>query len=257
MFFSFVRPRPRRAARPPRPGRPGTASFARSRCWTAAVVVRLRLPPEDERDPQPGRQGDEDARQQARPPPGSAGTTATPARPARPRRAAIGRPARNRLRSSARAAAVGYRRPGSFAIALRTTVSRSRGMQPVRPAAGGAGSSRPHLLDQPQPVGLVERRPEGEQLVQGHPEAVHVAPRVGPPRNRSGAMYRRVPRMSPVPVRSAASVRLGQPEVGHPHGRRRRPAAGSTASRPGGAPPARGRSRRASATCAPIRATLR
>ena len=61
-------------------------------------------------------------------------------------RAWIGRPSRNRARSSARAAADGYRRPAFFCRHFRQIVSRSRGTAGCS-RAGGTGSSLMHLQD--------------------------------------------------------------------------------------------------------------
>ena len=66
-------------------------------------------------------------------------------------RARIGSSARNRRRSSPIASAVGYRAFGSFSIALRTIVSRSRGIaQSMRP--GPRRLLGLDLLDQLEPV---------------------------------------------------------------------------------------------------------
>ena len=89
------------------------------------------------------------------------------------RRAWIGRSASQRSRSSARASAEGYRRPGDFSRHFRTIVSRSRSISRVeRPGPHG-------LLLANHPQGFqhriaAERRPAGEQLEQDRPQRVHV-----------------------------------------------------------------------------------
>ena len=87
-------------------------------------------------------------------------------------RAVIGRPSRNRSRSSARAAALEYRWPGFFARHFKQIVSRSRG----KPAEG-AQRSRLLVDNLTQGFEVVlagERRATGQDLVQDRPQAVDV-----------------------------------------------------------------------------------
>ena len=72
-------------------------------------------------------------------------------------------------------------------------------------------------VDQPVADRCLIGRFQHQQFVERQAQAVHVATGASHwPENRSGAMYRSVPTMSPGCVRSSASAGLGQAEVGDP-----------------------------------------
>ena len=103
-------------------------------------------------------------------------------------RARIGSSSRNRRRSSAIASADCVPRLRVLLDRLqddRLQVARDAGVE----GRGRAGSSVLISLDQLEPVGRLEGRPQREQLVEGQPQGVDVGCGRRPsPRNRSGAM---------------------------------------------------------------------
>ena len=73
-----------------------------------------------------------------------------------------------------------------------------------------------HAVDQLDPVRLVERGPQCQQLVQGRPQGVHIAPRVGP---AVEPLRRHVPQRAHDVAGArqlVAVLGLGQAEVGDP-----------------------------------------
>ena len=179
-------------------------------------------------DDEAGDQRHDQAREQA-------GHELVPAAPAgsrsadETRRARIGRSSRNRRRSSASSPAVGYRRAGSLAIALRTIVSRSRGIRAVELARRRRLVVR-DLLDQLQP-GRPPRTPA----------AASAARRASAPARRRRSAGRTGPGTAPAPcsaacrrcrrcaVRSSAPSALARPKSVTQTRALRRRAAGSTA----------------------------
>ena len=142
---------------------------------------------------------------------------------ARRRGTAAGRPPAPRPSRSAA--------PGSRSIALWTIVSRSRGISGFTPVQPRRFVGR-HLLDQLVAILLVERRPQGQQLVERQAQRIDVAARVGLALER---LRRHVPQRARGCRRCASgcpcawAADLGQAEVGHPDGAAQCPAAGSTA----------------------------
>ena len=97
-------------------------------------------------------------------------------------RPTIGRPSRNRCRSSRSAPAEAYRRAGSLRRHLRQIVSRSRGS----PGRSVTGRDRLGFEHQSQGlrVGLAaKRRPTGQDLVEGRAQGVDVGRRDRPRRD--------------------------------------------------------------------------
>ena len=129
-------------------------------------------------------------------------------------RARIGSSARNRPRSSAIASADWYRALGSFSIAFRTIVSRSRGMRPSSDR-GRAGSSFLICSISFSRSDVVEGRPERQQLVERQPQRVDVGagvPLAPEPLGRHVAERAQ----DVAGVGQALVVPLGQAEVGDP-----------------------------------------
>ena len=89
----------------------------------------------------------------------------------------IGRFSRNRRSSAASSSAVANRSFGSLASALRTIVSRSRGMR-WSSCRGGAGGSCTTWSINREPVRTFKHRAQRQQLVQGRAQGVDVAPAV-------------------------------------------------------------------------------
>ena len=129
-------------------------------------------------------------------------------------RARIGSSARNRLRSSPIASADWYRALGSFSIAFRTIVSRSRGIRAsMRP--GPRRLLGLDLLDQLEPVRRVESRAEREQLVERQPQRVDVGPGIPfAPEPLGGHVADRAQDVAG--LGQPLVVPLGQAEIGDP-----------------------------------------
>ena len=94
----------------------------------------------------------------------------------------------------------------------RSQVPRDGPVQ--RPQPGRVGGR--HLLDQLLAHPLVERRPEGEQLVQSQPKGVDVAAGVALPLERLRGHVPQGAEHVPGVGQVFLVVRLGQPEVAHP-----------------------------------------
>ena len=101
--------------------------------------------------------------------------------PAEAGRARIGRPSRNRRRSSARASA--RRRTAARAPSPGTSgrSSPGRGACAAGAATGGTGSLVVDLLERRQRGRAPERRPAGQHLVEDRPQRVDVGRRADPP----------------------------------------------------------------------------
>ena len=144
-----------------RPGRPRTSSRRLCHC---SQLVQVATPPMV-------RQAHDHGNGQKRgvsPAGGAPGRALAPS--VETGRPTIGRPSRNRSRSSRRPPAEAYRRAGSLRRHFRQIVSRSRGRpgRSDRGATGSASSTRRKRLG----VGLAaERRPAGQDLVEGRPQA--------------------------------------------------------------------------------------
>ena len=169
------------------------------RRWALARPVAVHVP-------QPGGRGHRPTaitisralpRRWRRPAPGCAGTSARPA-PASRHAPGLDRPVGEERRRSSAIAVGRLVAPGRL-LGDRLQDDRLQVARDVagRACAAGGGSSCCICSIEPGPVRLREGRPQGQQLVERQAQAVDVAARVGPPRNRSGAMYRSVPTMSP------------------------------------------------------------
>jgi len=129
--------------------------------------------------------------------------TARSARPAA--RALIGSPRANRSRSSASAAAFGYRRVGSFSKHLATTASSARGSPATRARRDGGSSlsTRPSTCAVPPTNGRSPARHSYRMTPSAHTSAAGPT-NLASPFACSGAMYAGVPITAFVCVRSDA-----------------------------------------------------
>ena len=145
----------------------------------SARSMRLAVgpPPLDGHAGEPREEDHHQAPPAARPPPCSAATTAAPA-PRRPtRRARIGRSSRNRRRSSASASAVAYR----WCRVARHRLEDDRLQVARDPRVELPRTGRvlvQDLVHQHGPIGVRERRPAADQLVERDAQPVDIGPRV-------------------------------------------------------------------------------
>ena len=120
----------------------------------------------------------------------------------------------NRRRSSASSVALWYRRAGSLSIAFKTIVSRSRAMRESM-ARGGFGSSLLICSINCRRSSRLERRPQGEQLIERQAQGVDVGPRVGVASEPLRCHVSDCPDDG-AGVGQIARIVLGQTEIGQP-----------------------------------------